>query len=430
MLSLDKPYPLFSRFVRLVLPLLLVSLGIFLWSVFNQNKMMSEKLIIKLERTHLQAVLDDQLAHDAALRELIYEKTISPSKLKDSKLKFKKRLERESKIRSYLCAEFILGDNLLRVGYTPSDLRCETLDRKALMSLRENPKGFMLEQFPQPGASTVVLPLSIYNGPTGGAIAVVSKPSHNFQDDLHKSFISWGVFAFAVFGIAIGASWILIRNAQRSIDQQVLELVYLRKQISRYVSADTVQAVMDSEKSDLASSRSEQTLLFMDIRDFSSYVEHENLDNVVSLLNDIISIAAEAVVSHQGDVNKVVGDGILATFRGDDRRSRALHAAEDVIEKVNSLSLPRGVGLGIHDGEVISAAIGRGIRRDHTVFGQAVNQAARLCSIAKAGEIVSTVEAIPSDSVYQTCFSSEECITLKGHTQWVRIRRYTPEIST
>ncbi len=98
MLSLDNPYPLFSRFVRLVLPLLLVSLGIFLWSVFNQYKMMSEKLIIKLERTHLQAVLDDQLAHDAALRELIYEKTSSPSKLKDSKLKFITRLERESKI--------------------------------------------------------------------------------------------------------------------------------------------------------------------------------------------------------------------------------------------------------------------------------------------------------------------------------------------
>lgn len=87
-----------------------------------------------------------------------------------------------------------------------------------------------------------------------------------------------------------------------------------------------------------------------------------------------------------------------------------------MLDTLHDLKLPRGMGIGLHDAEVIAAVIGTGARRDLTVLGQGVNEAARLCSLARSGEIVATVHALPSDEHLIEGFSSPETIVLKGHT--------------
>jgi len=257
-------------------------------------------------------------------------------------------------------------------------------------------------------------------------LAVATKSSPRIKNNHHQSFKLWAAVAFFVLSLAIFVAWVLIRGAQTLINQQVLDLIRLRNQISRYVSGETVRAVMVSDINDLPSSRSVMTCVFVDVRHFSSYAETADLDDIVTLLNDITSIATSAVATYHGDVDKVVGDGVLATFSGKERQTRALEAAVEIVEKITHADYARNVGLGVHDGEVVSATIGRGKRRDHTVLGRTVNQASRLCSMAGPGEIFATADTIPSGTAFETYFGREETVFLKGHTDPLRVRKYTP----
>lgn len=91
---------------------------------------------------------------------------------------------------------------------------------------------------------------------------------------------------------------------------------------------------------------------------------------------------------HGGDVDKMIGDVVLARFDGEDGGARAVTAARDIQQAAAEGDFAREIGIGIYNGAVISGAIGPVDHRDLTVIGDAVNTASRLCSAAAAGEIV------------------------------------------
>lgn len=421
----DRPFPLLQRFEQLVLPPLLLSLGIFLWSVHVQNKTMSESVYVELERNYLQTVVDDLALHDDQLYDFVLAPDNSGQELPYSLSNLVQGVARESTLRDYLCIEFIRFDGRRLTGKS-NDPSCQPLEQTVLVQVAMDQRGTLIEDFPRPGDWTVVAPLQIMEK-SAQLVAVVTKSTPRLKNNHHQSFKLWAAAAFFALSLAILVAWLLIRGAQKLINQQVQDLIRLRNQISRYVSGDTVRAVMVSDRNDLPSSRSEMTLLFMDVRHFSSYAETANLDDIVTLLNDVTSVATTAVEAHGGDVNKVVGDGVLATFSGNERQARALQAAVEIAENITNAAHARSVGLGVHNGEVISATLGRGKRRDHTVLGRTVNQASRLCSMAEPGEIITTVDTIPSESAFQTYFGFEETVFLKGHTDPLRVRKYKPQ---
>ena len=117
---------------------------------------------------------------------------------------------------------------------------------------------------------------------------------------------------------------------------------------------------------------------------------------------------------HGGDVDKMIGDAVLARF---DAAAQAVAAAREIQSQAARAGLPRRLGIGIYRGEVISGAIGPEDRRDFTVIGDAVNAAARLCSAAEAGEIV--VEASLADDG----FKAPETVSVKGRESPIVIRR-------
>jgi len=146
---------------------------------------------------------------------------------------------------------------------------------------------------------------------------------------------------------------------------------------------------------------------------------------VVWFLNELMGIQVAAVEAHGGDVDKMIGDALLARFDGRDAEARALAAARDVQAELARANLPRPVGIGVYTGEVISGAVGSARRRDFTVIGDGVNVAARLCSAAAAGEIVADADTLATaGGTAADGFGPEEAISVKGRREPVRVRRY------
>uniref|UniRef100_UPI0019CF73B0 adenylate/guanylate cyclase domain-containing protein n=1 Tax=Aurantimonas marina TaxID=2780508 RepID=UPI0019CF73B0 len=99
---------------------------------------------------------------------------------------------------------------------------------------------------------------------------------------------------------------------------------------------------------------------------------------------------AGAVSRHDGEIDKIVGDGMMAFFEGEDADERAVAAAVESIASCGSLV--RHPGIGLYRGEVIAAALGAGKRADFTILGRTVNLAARLCALSGEDEITMSQE--------------------------------------
>lgn len=144
----------------------------------------------------------------------------------------------------------------------------------------------------------------------------------------------------------------------------------------------------------------EVTTLFADVRGFTPMSESMPPQDVVALLNDIMEHAEGAIVAEGGVVDKYVGDEIMALFgapiaRGDDamRAVRAALRMQKEVTKINEGRLSRNelgiaVGIGINTGTVVAGNMGSARRLNYTVLGAPVNLAARLCSIARSGQII------------------------------------------
>lgn len=216
----------------------------------------------------------------------------------------------------------------------------------------------------------------------------------------------------------------LIRRAQASIDLRAARVRELSARIESFMSSSAVGAVRSApEGGDVPLERIEVSLLYSDVRSFTEYSEGASPEEVVGFLNRIMTIQIECVARHAGDVDKLIGDAMLARFEGRDKERRAVAAAIDIQSVVEGSGLPRGVGVGVYTGRAISGPIGPEARRDYTVIGDAVNIAARLCAEARRGEIVCDNVTVERSGGAAARFGLVETIRLKGREGSVDIRR-------
>ncbi len=216
----------------------------------------------------------------------------------------------------------------------------------------------------------------------------------------------------------------LVGRAQADIDGRTKLLGELRGRLKKFVSGSAISAARQAVGGDrVLSKKTTCTMLYSDIRDFTGYAETRSPEDVVAFLNRMMSIQVAAVTAAGGDVDKMIGDALLARFEGPEREVSAIRAARRIIVEIASAALPRGVGIGIYTGEVISGAIGPDDRMDFTVIGDSVNTSARLCSAAGGGEVVVDVDtvAVAGDSN----FGASEEITVKGRRAVIAVRRWS-----
>lgn len=162
-----------------------------------------------------------------------------------------------------------------------------------------------------------------------------------------------------------------------------------RFELSKYVSRSTEQVVSGEVMVDGHGDQKTVTLLFSDIRGFTAYAESRPPKQVIEKLNRLLELQAETVDRWGGDIDKFVGDQLMALF---DSPSAAVGCAWELMQAVERAAQgdEQGlrVGVGLNTGEVLAGHIGSAKRREYAVIGDTVNVAARLCAVAPPGTIL------------------------------------------
>ena len=158
-----------------------------------------------------------------------------------------------------------------------------------------------------------------------------------------------------------------------------------RFELAKFVSHGTMSAIQRSDAAGVAlgGSRCEVAILFADIRGYTAFAESRDPETVVEVLNFHLARQAELVARHNGDIDKFVGDQIMAVFQGPNMAPDSLTCAVEMQKQMAELSAASpdrdlAMGIGIDMGEVVMGAIGASDRMDFTVLGDHVNIAARL----------------------------------------------------
>jgi len=168
-----------------------------------------------------------------------------------------------------------------------------------------------------------------------------------------------------------------------------------RADMQKFVSQSTVDMIQSSgQKKISGGERVVRTIFFSDIRGFTPMSERCAPEEVVRILNWCLSLQAERVKKFKGDIDKYVGDSMVALFDGDDMAVNAIRCAVEIHKAIDSHNEAHPneesilLGIGIATGEVILGSIGSEDRLDYTAIGSHVNLSARLCSLARPREIL------------------------------------------
>jgi len=190
---------------------------------------------------------------------------------------------------------------------------------------------------------------------------------------------------------------------------------FLKKAFSSYVSPELVgEIIKDPDKLKLGGEKRLITVLFSDIRGFTTISERLAPENLVLLLNQYLGPMTDVILSRKGTLDKYIGDAIMAIFNAPllikDHPALACSTALDMSKKLKGLNegfrakgFPEiNIGIGINTGDAIVGNMGTDIRFDFTAIGDTVNLASRLeglCKLYGTRTIVSesTVSALPPD---------------------------------
>ena len=183
--------------------------------------------------------------------------------------------------------------------------------------------------------------------------------------------------------------------------EDISDVSKVKNTFKRYVSKQVVDELLgDDGKLNLGGEQREVTILFTDIRGFTSMSEKMKPERVVTTLNEYFSDMIDIVFKNNGTLDKIIGDELMvlygAPISGDNDTVRAVETAVEMQHKIKELNIDRKkrkeppilVGAGINKGLVVSGNIGSRDLMDYTVIGDTVNVASRLCAAAGPGEIM------------------------------------------
>lgn len=249
------------------------------------------------------------------------------------------------------------------------------------------------ERFAELGAS-MVMPM-IYQDEVKAILAVGNKKSGLFftrEDvDLLQTLASHGAVA--------------MENAHMAEQMKREEMV--RTNLSRYLSPQIVDRIVrHNVQVNLGGDRRVVTVLFSDVRNFTTITESRPPDQLVAILNEYFTEMAKIIFDHQGSLDKYIGDAVVAVFGSliavENPATNAVAAALEMMERMPELNrdweakygFSMNIGIGISTGEVFLGNIGSPERMEFTVIGDTVNVASRFSGLAKSGQILVTKETL------------------------------------
>lgn len=242
-----------------------------------------------------------------------------------------------------------------------------------------------------------------------------------------ERLINTAIIGLVIFGLAVVMGIIFSRHLNKQIgrlvtaagamtrldaatappvpDSRIRELSDAARAFNRMISAlqvfetyvpkQLVLRIMQSGETVQATEERVLTIMFTDIRGFSTLAEHMDAGEIAGLLNDHFNMLAEAIENEGGTVDKYIGDAIMAFWGAPedmpDHAARAMRAGAEIqqriradnLQRMNAGEPPLAVRVGIHTGAVVVGNIGSKNRINYTIVGDTVNIASRIDSIAK-----------------------------------------------
>lgn len=199
-------------------------------------------------------------------------------------------------------------------------------------------------------------------------------------------------------GMAAQAA-IAIQNAR--LATRIEKEAQTRAQFSRLIPPSVVEQVVKGELTLERGGRlNEITMLYSDIRGFTSMSDGVPPEDVVNMLNEYFEVMVDVLFQYSGTLDKFVGDEIIGLFGApipiDDAPFKALTCALAMMNALEEFNRTRAaenqeairIGIGVNTGHVITGAIGSNKALQYTAIGDAMNVASRLVNLAKPGEII------------------------------------------
>jgi len=164
----------------------------------------------------------------------------------------------------------------------------------------------------------------------------------------------------------------------------------LKSTMARYMTREVADKLLEEGQDALGGKMQKATVLFTDIRDFTSISERIGAQDTVAMLNEYFSIMVDILLGHGGILDKYIGDAMMAVFGapfvGEEDADNAVQAGIDMLkaladfnrQRVSEDKDPVRMGVGVNTDDILSGNIGSMKRMDYTVIGDGVNLASRL----------------------------------------------------
>ncbi len=227
-----------------------------------------------------------------------------------------------------------------------------------------------------------------------------------------------------------------LTDAFNEMAKGLQEREFIRMTFRKFVHRDVVDELLKNpEKIRIGGERRKVTILFTDIRGFTSLSEQRSPEEVINVVNEYFSTLLPIIDSNGGVLDKFIGDSMMIVFgipeRREDDAFRAVKAGlemRDAILRLNERRRGEGkdpvtLGVGINTGNVVAGNVGSEERMEYTVLGDAVNVAARIEGLSKTGEVL--VSEATYEEVRDRVSSSGEGeeVLLKGKSEPITVYR-------
>ncbi len=219
-------------------------------------------------------------------------------------------------------------------------------------------------------------------------------------------------------------SWESIRKKNEVIDL-----------FGQQISPQIVDNILKNQE-ELSGARKKVCIMFLDIRQFTPFVEQHQPEEVVTFLNKLFGFMIDIVQDRQGVINQFLGDGFMATFGApvslNNSSQLATEAACEIIDRINSLyqkgEIPKTrIGIGLHYDEAVTGNIGSSVRKQYSITGKVVIMASRIEQLNKKYHTTMLISKEVYDHLEEPTkqkFAWLETTHIKGSKRLVSLYKY------
>jgi len=226
-------------------------------------------------------------------------------------------------------------------------------------------------------------------------LAMLFKDSTQFENELHLLNLPYIYLAKSLLLLSVGlVSGIIAERIKRNIIgsyRTIHEREEMKRIFGQQISTEIVEDLLENNQEIVSRTRN-VCIMFLDIRDYSKYCEEKSPEEIISYQNNVLGFMIELINKNNGIVNQIMGDGFMASFGApvshENDTQNAFNASMEILNELktrieNKIIPETKIGIGLHEGEVITGNIGADHRKQYSITGSPVILASRIEQLNK-----------------------------------------------